>query len=113
MFKLATMQTVRWPVTVSIPQDGGKTVKATFHATFLMLKQPEFDEVYKSGGNDTELLRKVTKGWESDLVGEDGAPMSFTPENVEAMVTTSYVRLAMTNAYLELFHGKEAAAQKN
>jgi hypothetical protein len=44
MFKLSMVKEVDWPVTVTIPQDGGAVMKATFTARFRLITQAEADE---------------------------------------------------------------------
>lgn len=109
MFKFTDLKELKWPVTVSVPRDGGKTVKATFTGHFVLLPQPEFDAVYADGGNDGDLLRRTFKGWEADFADESGAPVPVTDENMDRAIATPYLRAAIIRAYMELSQGREAA----
>lgn len=112
MFKIEPQKTVQWPVTVNIPQDGGRTRKSTFNAEFELLPQDDFSAIYKEdGGNDEDLLRRVLVGW-SEVGDSDGNPIDFNDDTRELMIRIPYVRTAMVAAYLECSFGK-AAARKN
>ena len=77
MFKLEQPKSVKWPVTVNIPQDGGTIKKKIFNAEFTLLDQDEFNAIYKdAGGNDEDLIRRTLVGW-SDVGDPDGNPIDF------------------------------------
>lgn len=112
MFKLEQPKSVKWPVTVNIPQDGGTTKKSIFNAEFELLEQPEFTAIYKeNGGNDEDLIRRTLVGW-SDVGDPDGNPINFNSDARELMIRIAYIRTALINAYLECSYGK-AAVRKN
>lgn len=111
MFKLEEQKNVKWPVTVNIPRDGGRTTKAEFTAHFELLPQDEFREIYaQENASDEDLLRRVLTGWDGVADAEGGA-IDYTPDTREMMIRIPYVRAAMVSAYLECSHGK--AARKN
>lgn len=105
MFKLAAVRKVTWPVTVSIPKDGGDTVKATFSGEFEVLTQDELEK------NHGDLLDRVLVGWKG-VAGEDEQEVAFSPEAKANMLGITYVRAALFSAYGELQVGR-AAARKN
>lgn len=111
MFKLTTQKTVTWPVTVQIPQDGGKTQKATFHVRVEVLPSDEFQAIYERGGNDEDLLRRVLVDWDG-VADADGHPIPFSEEARDALIRIPYVRVALITAYMEMSQGREAR-QKN
>lgn len=111
MFKLEKMKSILWPVTVNEPRDGGTFAKSCFNLKFELLPGGEFNAIYKSGGNDEDLLRRSVIGFGLDLIDESGAPISFTQENLELLISKPYVRNAMIEAYLELSQGKKAEAK--
>lgn len=109
MFKIEPQKTVQWPVTVNIPQDGGRIKKNTFTAEFELLPQNEFNAIYREdGGNDEDLLRRALVGW-VDVGDADGNPIDFNEDARELMIRIPYVRNALVTAYLECTLGKEAA----
>lgn len=111
MFKLEEQKTVKWPVTVHIPRDGGRTTKAEFTAHFELLPQDEFREIYaQENASDEDLLRRVLTGWDG-VADADGGTIACNAETLETMIRIPYVRAAMVTAYLECSHGK--AARKN
>lgn len=111
MFKIEKPKDITWPVAVSIPRDGGNTVKATFTGKFKILTGAEFNAIYNNGGNDEDLIRNVLTGWNQDLCDEDGNPLEFNEDNVAMIAARPYIRTAIIAAYLELSHGKKAAAK--
>lgn len=111
MFKIEKPKEITWPVTVSVPRDGGNTVKATFTGKFKLLPNAEFNAIYTNGGNDEDLARNVMTGWGNDVSDEDGNTMEFSEENLNQLASIPYVRNAIVAAYLELSQGKKAAAK--
>jgi hypothetical protein len=111
MFKVEKPKDITWPVTVSVPRDGGNTVKATFTGKFKVLTGAEFSAIYNNGGSDEDLVRNVLVGWNSDLCDEDGVPIDFNGENVNLVASVPYIRAAIVAAYLELSYGKKAGAK--
>jgi len=112
MFKIEQPKSVKWPVTVNIPQDGGRTHKTIFNAEFELLAQDDFAAIYREdGGNDEDLLRRVLIGW-SEVGDPDGNPINFHNDTRELLIRIPYVRAALVSAYLECSLGK-AALRKN
>lgn len=112
MFKIEQQKTVIWPVSVSIPRDGGRITRSTFDAEFELLPQNEFTAIYQQdGGNDEDLLRRVLVGWQG-VADPDGDPFDYSEERRELLIGIPYVRTALVSAYLDCSFGK-AAARKN
>lgn len=110
MFKLAEKKTITWPVTVSIPQDGGRTAKATFPVEFALLEQPEAEKVIAESG---DLLDAQVVGWPGGAVQDaDGADMPFSEDNKAKLLRVPYVRVGLFMALGEINNGR-AAARKN
>lgn len=95
---------VEWPVDVDVPVDGGKFETQRFTAWFELLEQDAFDAIYKDGGNDADLLRRVVRRI-SDVKLEGGGEPT-----VEQLVGVTYIRVAMIRAYVECRTG---ARRKN
>lgn len=111
VFKVARRRKVEWPVTVNIPQDGGKTTKATFTATFEVLEQQQIDDIVMGRGADqTDLLEAALVGW-GGVADESGNEIAFSPEAKKALLEITYVRAALFAAHAQLHRGE--AARKN
>lgn len=108
MFKIEKAKTIKWPVAVNIPRDGGKTTKATFNAEFNLLPQDELDTILRDGGNDQDIGCAVLTGWDG-VAGDDGAPLSFSDEARDYLLKITYVRSAILAAYFQCASGREAA----
>ncbi len=108
MFKLAAKKTITWPVTVHIPQDGGKTTAATFHAEFEVLDQDELNELVLEG---KDMVSEVLVGWKG-VADEQGGEIAYSAEEKKKLIAITYVRNAILTAYGEVQQGR-AAARKN
>lgn len=111
MFKVEKPKKLTWPVTVSIPRDGGNVVKATFTGEFRILSGAEFNAIYANGGSDEDLVRNVLTGWGADLRDESDQSMVFNDENLNMIASVPYIRTAIVAAYLELAHGRKAGGK--
>lgn len=106
MFKLALKRKVTWPVTVRVPQDGGRTLKATFGAEFEVITQEEQQKIIADGG---DLLERQLTGWDERVKGADDLPRAFSEEAKQEMLGITYVRQALFEALGEINSGREAA----
>lgn len=116
-----------WPVKVSVPQDGGKTIIEQFAARFRIDRgeatavpeelpsAPEAEEVVE-GEEKLEAFRRQIREtsireWRRWFVGF-GAPTKddtdLTDEVLWNMITTPYVRVAIQAAYKDFAEGVAA-----
>ena len=95
---------VRWPVTVEIPSDGGKFEKQLFNVTFKLLGRSEFTKLADKG--DVELLEAVLEGWD-EIVDEDGTAVLFTAANRKGFLDDPYFCRGVIKAYLESLDGAQ------
>lgn len=109
MFKLSDKTSVKWPVNVEIPQDGGKTLANRFTVEFRLLDQYEIDALSADTRNDQEFLRGVIIDWE-DVADAVGDPLSCSALNITRLTNVPYVRRALLAAFFEAISG---AARKN
>lgn len=107
MFRIEKAKTVKWPTTVNIPRDGGRTTKATFNATFKLLEQDELDAIMQDGG-DREIGCAVLADWEG-VANADGEPLAFSEEARDELMNIPYIRTAIVGAYFQCVSGREAA----
>jgi hypothetical protein len=113
MFKIAEAPlTYTWPVTVSIPANGGKYTKATLTAEFQALDQDRIDAII--GGEaeiDADLLTECLVGWKG-VQDADGAELPVSDEGRVRLLKIPYVRSALVRAFFESISGG-AARRKN
>lgn len=109
MFKLSQSQDYTWPVTVNMPQDGGKFAKETFDARFRRVAQERIDELRlqsESGEkmNDSAIVREVLVGWSG--ITDDGQDLPFSPANLDRLLSLHGVASAIVVAWLESLSGE-------
>ncbi len=110
MFKIAEKRVLEWPVIIPVPQSGGKVRKQEALVEFEHLDQDEFDAIYANGGNDNDLVLRVTRNWrEGQFQDEHGQDLPFSDESLTRLMKISYVRNAFVSAYIGLTQGREAA----
>lgn len=110
MFKMQQSATYKWPVKISIPVDGGKYETQEFEANFKRLKRDEIVALKESDIDDTEAVKMVLLGW-SGIVGEDGAEVPFSDENLVKLLNVTGVTTAIANSFFDSVTG--AAKAKN
>jgi hypothetical protein len=106
VFKLAEKRRVAWPVTVKVPQDGGKTIKATFGAEFEIITKEEQQAIIAGDG---DLLDRQLVGWDARVKDENGEPLPFGDDAKRRLLDITYVRQALFEALGEINSGREAA----
>lgn len=104
----AKKRVVKWPVSVSIPQDGGTVKTYKFTAHLEVLSKDEHEKAAQEG----DLLERVLLGWEDDYVDEAKKPIEFTPENKAEMLQQNNIRVGLFGAITEVQSGV-AAKRKN
>lgn len=112
MFKIADKNTYRWPVTVHIPQDGGKFTKATFDAEFQALPQNELDQIVRdavAGDPDASVAARCLCGWKG-VQDADDTELPYSDGAKDRLLNITYVRAAVVQAYFESIGG---ARRKN
>lgn len=113
MFKVSQKRTINWPALISVPVEGGTVRTHEVNVEFEDLPQSEQDDVYKGGGNDTDLMKRVIKGWKpGQFTDERDADIEFSPESLVKLLDIAYVQAALVRAYIELHSGR-AAVRKN
>jgi hypothetical protein len=109
MFKLAEKRIITWPVIIPVPQDGGKVHKHQVSVQFEMIDDEEFQSIYTGGGTDRSLMERTLVDWrEGEFQDAQGQPLLFNEENKQKILKVSYVRAALTQAYLRAHQGREA-----
>lgn len=93
-----------WPVTVNVPQDGGKTLKQEMTVRFRLPSDEALIATRDAAEPQKALLRLAVVG-----LGPDEG-VEFTPEVLELLVAKAYVRTALETAFLKFASG---VAEKN
>lgn len=111
MFKLVKKLSIWWPVTVQVPQDGGKTQPRKLQAEFKLLTQPQIDELLQESPLDVDFLCEAVTDWK-EVESEDGEPLICSPEQRRELFEIGYVRAGFFEAFWKANAGR-AAALKN
>lgn len=119
MFKVITQNpdTLKWPVVVEVPQDGGKTRKWEFTGTFKRLNADEKEALDKDIEDQTDWVERYVKktmgimvGWE-DVCDEDGNPLPYSRESLRAAVRSTYgnqIMIGINRAIAQYESGSKA-----
>lgn len=100
---------IKWPVTVNVPVDGGKTQESEFTAVFKPISKKEYDQMVKDESNDEKFISTLLVGWEG-LQDEDGNDIPYDPSFIPELVQFAFVRTAILTAYHRMSAG---VAEKN
>lgn len=123
-FKFLPKGSYKKKVKVLVPSDFGKADEVEFTVEFRQLKHSErrdllkqIGEAAKSVGDspdlDVSILRANVIGWEGLPSDEVGVDMTFSADNLSAMLdVTCYVR-ALASAFVEDVINPTGAARKN
>lgn len=108
-FKLKDSNTVKWPITVNTPQDGGGYKPQKFTGIIELIDYDVFQETLENEDSDAALFLAVLKGWEN-VVDDTGAEIEFSDELALRLSKVVYFRLAVIRAYRDAIQG---GAEKN
>lgn len=121
MFKFARERVVSWPVTLSVPQDGGPQ-KVEVRVRYRLMTRSEMDTVVRRlreqaddgsplavGDTIDALLEERIVGW-GGIEGESGELLEFNAENLKAMLDVPFLREAFESG---LYQASRGALAKN
>jgi hypothetical protein len=124
-FRMVTKRLYWWPVNVRFPdpdaKKAGEVLVQTFRAQFEEIGRDEAqrlqDEIAalppaEQDARQLDLLTRVIRGWDEDVVDETEQPIPFAIEELKAALQSGYFRIAVYRAYLESLTG-EAARKGN
>jgi len=106
MFKLAEKHTVKWPVTIRKPIDGGKVENNKIEVEFEILATDVFEQANKEG----DFLDRVLIAINTPIF-QGETELAFEAAK-KSLLRISYARTALTEAYFTASSGREAQ-QKN
>lgn len=103
-FVIKKGNTVKWPVTIPVPADGGSHVNQNVEIEFKLLEQPEIDQAVNSGDPDVTLFNVCVVGWKQ-IQDESGKEMDYSDTLRCGLANMPYFRTAVINAYREVMQG--------
>lgn len=111
MLKINTSGTFFWPVTVSLPADGGRFERSTFDAEFKRMKVSEVEamvaRVYTGEVTGVAAVRTFFVGWRG--VVDDGQDVPFSEDALTQVLDMPGVANAVFEAFREAMSGKARA----
>lgn len=110
-FKLTTEHTYWWPVTVRMPDPdrAGATMEFAFNAHFRALPKSEAKALQKrllalsdTGSDEAEAatIRETLTGWDEDVVDDQGRPVRFSLDALDAAMELPWFRRGVLAAYV-------------
>jgi hypothetical protein len=97
-------RTVKWPVKVRTPIDGGRFRDEEFTGEFRILPQSTVDD-FDPTTIDRTLLQTALIGWDG-LEDEDKTPIPFDEETKAEVLDDPMIRKALIDAYAEAVKGR-------
>lgn len=98
MLKIDVSPTFSWPVTVEIPQDGGKHVTGTITVTFNRLTD---GQIQTAKVDDEEFCRALVAGWKG-IADAQGADLPYSPQALDEVLAGPvgpYFRMGVIRAF--------------
>ena len=115
-YKLTSVDKIKIKVHINVPGDMGRSEKADFNVTYkklptseskLLLNQVQNDEI-----TDEEILVQNVLDIEG-IKDENGGPVDFDAELVNALCEIEYVRRPLIEGFMTVQFGRGALGQKN
>lgn len=118
-FKLSKSHRYWWPVTVSIPdpESPGQFIKQELKIQFEPLGRDDqlaaqdtaaaLTSLRELADHETEQARRIVKNWDG-VIGEDGGPVSFSPELLDQALQQPWFRKAVQEALHHSMTGEKA-----
>lgn len=105
MFILKSDATYTWPVTLSLPKDGGVREKSSFDCTFRRLPQSRLRKLLADPENSVDLIcKEAVVGWKG-VKDDAGGDLPFSESALEAMLEVPTAAQTIATAYLESIAG--------
>lgn len=97
MFKVTTEPKFTHAVTACVPTDGGHE-EQSFKATFRVLDADQLSDSNDVAGQIEDLKRVLVSM--SELIDENGQPLSYSDSLRDQLIRQPYVRIALINTYV-------------
>ena len=98
---------IKWPVSISSPADGGTWKDEAYTGTFKKVGIKQIEELADKG--DPQLIREVLEGWE-DIKDEDGNDVAFTKKELDGFLNDINFIKGTVQAIIDMQKG---APEKN
>ena len=98
---------IKWPVTVNSPTDGGKWKKESFTGIFKKVCITQIEKLADKG--DPQLVKDVLEGWE-DIKDDDGNDVAFTKKELDGFLNDINFIKGTVQAIIDMQRG---APEKN
>jgi hypothetical protein len=102
MFQLQTELFVWWPVTITVPTDGGTVSEHEIDVQFELIEETEYQAAAQEG--DLAVLELIVKDWKG-IKTPDNKDLAFSLDNLAALAKKTFVRRAIIFAYLKAEQG--------
>tara|TARA_B110000211_G_scaffold127978_1_gene146995 strand:- start:2272 stop:2595 length:324 start_codon:yes stop_codon:yes gene_type:complete len=102
MFQLQEELFIWWPVTISVPIDGGKVSAHEIDVQFELVEEDEYKAAAQV--SDLAVLELIVKDWKG-IKTPDNKDLAFSLENLAALAKKPYVRRALIMTYLQAEQG--------
>lgn len=113
MFIVSKSASYHWPVSVSVPKDGGKFERQTFDAQFKRVPQSHIHKLLAGAEDgsvtDAKFCREVMIGWRG-IQDSEGQDVPFSETSLEEILDLPQVAKEIVLAYMESIAG---APRKN
>jgi hypothetical protein len=107
-FTLSQTASYKWPVTLSIPADGGKFDKFVFDAEFRRLSQTRIreigDAISAGDSDDPSVAREILCGW-SGINDEQGKAIPFSEKAMNDLLDIPMVATFIMRAWFASLKG--------
>ena len=90
---------IKWPITITSPSDGGKWVDETFTGIFDRIGLTKLNQLAEQG--DPKLVKSVMKCWQ-DIKDEEGNELPFNKKELDSFLDDPHFLRATVQAVLEM-----------
>jgi hypothetical protein len=104
MFVIDKSDTFKWPVSYSVPVDGGKYETHKIIVVFKRLSQKRITEMGKPDVQDVAFAKEVVAGWEG-IETSDKNEFEFSDENLDKLLDKPLMAAAIVLAYTDAVMG--------
>lgn len=100
-FIVSSRPSYTWPVTYSMPVDGGKYEKHTFDIEFKRLPQSEVKKWLETEDKtDSDMARVIVMGWKG-ILDENKQEIPFSQSELDKLLELPRFAVCITTAYLK------------
>lgn len=110
-YRLAPERKIWWPTVIHLPMDHGEVRKIPVEFLYEVPDRDESKALSEMSNEDFEAeLKRRIHGWSDNIADEQGKPIPFSRENLDALMARQEIMLA---AHSGLLNASIGAAVKN